>query len=202
MCWTPPRRARGQQPHLPEQSRRSSNSCGPITKRSARPMPGSQKPRPSGTQARATPPRLPTTTCRSLRSPAFACWRISHRRDPPRSSTGPPFFHTWELRGRYPFFSHEKYGVEATKTLRVRLQALLDELIAGRRIRARGVYGFFPRQPRGRGRGSVCRWLPFVRAHEVPFPAPADGEARQLPELVAGGLHRAEARSGHPGALR
>ncbi|MFO1458077.1 MAG: methionine synthase [Verrucomicrobiota bacterium] len=55
-----------------------------------------------------------------------------------------PFFHTWELRGRYPsILSHEKYGVEATK-LFASAQALLDELIAGRRIRARGVYGFFP----------------------------------------------------------
>jgi len=55
-----------------------------------------------------------------------------------------PFFHTWELRGRYPaILSHEKYGAEGTR-LFASAQALLDELIAGRRLRARGVHGLFP----------------------------------------------------------
>ncbi|MCW5559921.1 MAG: cobalamin-dependent protein, partial [Verrucomicrobiae bacterium] len=55
-----------------------------------------------------------------------------------------PFFHTWELRGRYPaILTHEKYGVEATRLFES-AQTLLDELISGRRIHARGVYGLFP----------------------------------------------------------
>jgi 5-methyltetrahydrofolate--homocysteine methyltransferase len=55
-----------------------------------------------------------------------------------------PFFHTWELRGRYPaILKHEKYGEEAQK-LFVDAQALLDDLIARKRIRACGVYGIFP----------------------------------------------------------
>jgi 5-methyltetrahydrofolate--homocysteine methyltransferase len=55
-----------------------------------------------------------------------------------------PFFHTWELRGRYPsILQHEKYGVEATK-LFTAAQTLLDELIAQKLIRATAVYGFFP----------------------------------------------------------
>ena len=55
-----------------------------------------------------------------------------------------PFFHTWELRGRYPsILKHEKYGAEATQ-LFASAQSLLDELIAGKRIHARAVYGLFP----------------------------------------------------------
>ena len=55
-----------------------------------------------------------------------------------------PFFHTWELRGRYPaILQHEKYGEEAQK-LFADAQALLDDLIARKRIRACGVYGIFP----------------------------------------------------------
>jgi 5-methyltetrahydrofolate--homocysteine methyltransferase len=55
-----------------------------------------------------------------------------------------PFFHTWELRGRYPsILQHEKHGEEARK-LFADAQELLETLIAGRRIRARGVYGLFP----------------------------------------------------------
>jgi 5-methyltetrahydrofolate--homocysteine methyltransferase len=55
-----------------------------------------------------------------------------------------PFFHTWELRGRYPsILQHEKYGVEATKLFND-AQQLLDQIIAKKLIQARGVYGIFP----------------------------------------------------------
>jgi len=55
-----------------------------------------------------------------------------------------PFFHTWELRGVYPkILQHEKYGAEATKLFND-AQKLLDEIIAKKLIRARGVYGIFP----------------------------------------------------------
>jgi 5-methyltetrahydrofolate--homocysteine methyltransferase len=55
-----------------------------------------------------------------------------------------PFFHTWELRGRYPaIFQHEKYGEQAQK-LFAEAQELLDRIIDGKWLRARGVYGIFP----------------------------------------------------------
>ncbi len=55
-----------------------------------------------------------------------------------------PFFHTWELRGRYPsILQHEKHGEEARK-LFADAQELLGDLVRNRRIRARGVYGLFP----------------------------------------------------------
>ncbi|MBX3732250.1 MAG: methionine synthase [Verrucomicrobiae bacterium] len=55
-----------------------------------------------------------------------------------------PFFHTWELRGRHPaILTNAKYGAEATR-LFASAQTLLDEIIAGRQLRARGVFGIFP----------------------------------------------------------
>jgi len=55
-----------------------------------------------------------------------------------------PFFHTWELKGVYPrILDDEKYGKQA-RQIYSEANALLDQIIAGRLVRARGVYGFFP----------------------------------------------------------
>ena len=55
-----------------------------------------------------------------------------------------PFFHTWELRGRYPaILDHPKHGEEARR-LFADAQELLKEILARRSLRARAVYGFFP----------------------------------------------------------
>jgi 5-methyltetrahydrofolate--homocysteine methyltransferase len=55
-----------------------------------------------------------------------------------------PFFHTWELRGRYPaILQHEKHGEEARK-LFADAQALLNRFVREKVLQPRGVYGFFP----------------------------------------------------------
>jgi 5-methyltetrahydrofolate--homocysteine methyltransferase len=55
-----------------------------------------------------------------------------------------PFFHTWELRGRYPsILQHEKHGAQA-RELFADAQKLLEKLVNKNLIAARGVYGFFP----------------------------------------------------------
>jgi 5-methyltetrahydrofolate--homocysteine methyltransferase len=55
-----------------------------------------------------------------------------------------PFFHTWELRGRYPsILQHEKHGEEARK-LFADAQQLLDLIVTKKLIEPRGVFGFFP----------------------------------------------------------
>jgi len=55
-----------------------------------------------------------------------------------------PLFHTWELRGVYPqILQHEKYGEQA-RTIFKEANAMLDEIISKKLLRARGVYGFFP----------------------------------------------------------
>jgi 5-methyltetrahydrofolate--homocysteine methyltransferase len=51
-----------------------------------------------------------------------------------------PFFHTWEMRGRYPAILE---NVEAKK-LFDEAQALLQEIVSEKLLTARAVYGFFP----------------------------------------------------------
>jgi len=60
-----------------------------------------------------------------------------------------PFFHTWELKGVYPrILEHEKYGEQA-RTIFKEGNQLLDEIIAKKLLRARGVYGFFAANAEG-----------------------------------------------------
>jgi 5-methyltetrahydrofolate--homocysteine methyltransferase len=55
-----------------------------------------------------------------------------------------PFFFSWELRHPYPqILDHDEYGEAATELFE-NAQRLLDEIIAEGKLRASGVYGFFP----------------------------------------------------------
>ena len=54
------------------------------------------------------------------------------------------FFIAWELRGRYPqILEHPKYG-EAARDLLAAGRRKLEEIIAGKKLRASAVYGFWP----------------------------------------------------------
>jgi 5-methyltetrahydrofolate--homocysteine methyltransferase len=54
-----------------------------------------------------------------------------------------PFFHTWELRGRFPaIFDDATVGVKA-KELYDDARRLLEEIVQKKLLRAKGVYGFF-----------------------------------------------------------
>ncbi len=55
-----------------------------------------------------------------------------------------PFFHTWELRGRYPKILEDPTVGTKAKELFDDAQKLLKEIIAKKLVTARGVYGFFP----------------------------------------------------------
>jgi 5-methyltetrahydrofolate--homocysteine methyltransferase len=55
-----------------------------------------------------------------------------------------PFFAAWELRGKYPkIFDDPQVGGEARK-LYDDARRLLDDMVSNKRLRARGVYGFWP----------------------------------------------------------
>jgi 5-methyltetrahydrofolate--homocysteine methyltransferase len=55
-----------------------------------------------------------------------------------------PFFHAWELRGRYPaIFDDPTVGTKA-RELFDDAQALLKNIVAQKLLRARAVYAFFP----------------------------------------------------------
>ena len=60
-----------------------------------------------------------------------------------------PFFHAWELRGRFPKILQDPVvGAEATKLYRD-AQILLGKILKEKRIRARGVMAFFPANSEG-----------------------------------------------------
>ena len=60
-----------------------------------------------------------------------------------------PFFGAWELRGRYPaILEDEKVGEEAKK-LFDDARELLGEIVEGRLLKARAVWGFFPAHSTG-----------------------------------------------------
>ena len=55
-----------------------------------------------------------------------------------------PLFHTWGLKGVYPrIFENENYGGQARQIFED-ANAMLDRIIAGKLLTARGVYGLFP----------------------------------------------------------
>ncbi len=106
---------------------------------------------------RGPKPVLPLETARARRlagdwatvdipEPAFLGVRVIG--DQPLSELVPyidwsPFFHTWELNGRYPsIFEHATIGARA-KELFEDAQRLLARIVTERLLRARGVYGFF-----------------------------------------------------------
>jgi len=55
-----------------------------------------------------------------------------------------PFFRTWEMKGKYPaILTDETYGEAATKLFE-EAQVILNEMITGGQLKARGVYGIWP----------------------------------------------------------
>jgi 5-methyltetrahydrofolate--homocysteine methyltransferase len=55
-----------------------------------------------------------------------------------------PFFHTWELRGRYPaILQHEKHGEQA-RQLFADAQKLLNDIVTKKLLQLRAAYGLFP----------------------------------------------------------
>ncbi len=60
-----------------------------------------------------------------------------------------PFFHAWELKGVYPrIFDDPARGAQARQIF-TEANALLDRIIEGKLITARGVYGLFPANATG-----------------------------------------------------
>jgi 5-methyltetrahydrofolate--homocysteine methyltransferase len=55
-----------------------------------------------------------------------------------------PFFHAWELRGRYPDILNHPVSGEAARRLFDDAQVMLDQAVRGKWLRASGVLGLFP----------------------------------------------------------
>ncbi len=54
------------------------------------------------------------------------------------------FFSAWELKGRFPAILDDPRHGEAARDLYAQAQKLLQRMVDGRLLRARGVYGFWP----------------------------------------------------------
>jgi 5-methyltetrahydrofolate--homocysteine methyltransferase len=89
-----------------------------------------------------------------------------------------PFFHTWELSGRYPAILDDPKKGDAARKVFADGRALLHRIVAERLLTARGTYGFFPaRSTAGDEIVRVCAG-PQPRARAVPMP-------RQQEDLIA-----------------
>ncbi len=75
-----------------------------------------------------------------------------------------PFFHTWELSGRYPAILDDPKKGDAARKVFADGRALLDRIVAESLLTARGTYGFFPA---GSTANDEIVVLDPARAHEL-----------------------------------
>jgi 5-methyltetrahydrofolate--homocysteine methyltransferase len=98
-------------------------------------------------EARERKPNLKWTS--NGRPPAPAFTGVRRLYDLPLDSLVPfidwtPFFHAWELRGKYPEIFADRTAGARAKEVFVDGQKLLDRIVSRKLLRARGVYGFWP----------------------------------------------------------
>ena len=60
-----------------------------------------------------------------------------------------PFFHTWEMRGRYPELLDDPVRGPAARELFANAQELLREIVGKKLLVARAIYGFYPANSEG-----------------------------------------------------
>src|SRR5205807_547668 len=60
-----------------------------------------------------------------------------------------PFFHTWELKGRYPAILDDPVVGEVARELFADAQQILDQIVKQNLLKPRGVYGFWPANATG-----------------------------------------------------
>jgi len=60
-----------------------------------------------------------------------------------------PFFHTWEMRGRYPDLFNDPARGPAARELFANAQELLQKIVDEKLFTAQGVYGFYPANSHG-----------------------------------------------------
>ena len=89
-----------------------------------------------------------------------------------------PFFHTWELSGRYPAILDDPRKGDAARKLFADAQALLARIVGERLLAARATYGFFPA---GSTEGDEIAVFSPDRAQEIArFPMPRQREDKQV----------------------
>ena len=75
-----------------------------------------------------------------------------------------PFFHTWEMRGRYPNLLSDPTRGPAARELFANAQELLNEIVEKKLFTAHGVYGFFTANSDG---DDIIVYADVTRANEL-----------------------------------
>jgi 5-methyltetrahydrofolate--homocysteine methyltransferase len=75
-----------------------------------------------------------------------------------------PFFHTWEIRGRYPDLLSDPTRGPAARELFANARELLHEIVEKELFTAHGVYGFFPANSDG---DDIAVFADVTRAQEI-----------------------------------
>ncbi|HEX5064157.1 MAG TPA: vitamin B12 dependent-methionine synthase activation domain-containing protein, partial [Kofleriaceae bacterium] len=107
-----------------------------------------------------------------------------------------PFFHTWELSGRYPAILDDPKKGDAARKVFADGQALLQRIVGGKLLRARATYGFFPAHAEGDDLVVGDKRFPMLRQQEdkdvclslADFVAPTPGKDYVGAFIVTAGL--------------
>ena len=142
-------------------------------------------------------PGRAATTCTTWRPSSCGPSTTTRSRSCARYIDWQPFFNAWEMRGRFPDILHNPATGEAARRLYEDAQAMLDQIIEGKWLRASGVFGLFPaNQVRRRRHRGLHRRVAQHRPDDAAPAAAADRGPRRLGAQVAGRLRRAEGRPG------
>ena len=89
-----------------------------------------------------------------------------------------PFFHTWELSGRYPAILDDPKKGDAARKVFADGQALLKRIVSEKLLKARATYGFFPAASIDE---EILMFDPADRAREIArFPMPRQREDKEV----------------------
>jgi 5-methyltetrahydrofolate--homocysteine methyltransferase len=89
-----------------------------------------------------------------------------------------PFFHTWELSGRYPAILEDPRKGDAARKVFADGRALLDRIVAEQLLTAHGTYGFFPAG--STERDEIVVFAPDKGRELVRFPMPRQQEDKEV----------------------
>lgn len=123
--------------------------------------------------ARANPPIIDWASY-SPPQPEFTGTRVIENqslRELARYIDWTPFFHSWELRGVWlpeetRFKTKNDAVAEEAAKLYVEAQEILEEIIAGERLTAKGVFGFFPANKADDNPDDIIVWEDATRVTE------------------------------------
>ncbi len=108
-----------------------------------------------------------------------------------------PFFHTWELSGRYPAILQDPRKGDAARKVFADGQALLATIVAGKLLTARATYGLFPAA--ATPDDVIHVWGPDRGGEIAAFPMPRQREDKEVTLSLADFIAPAAGAPSGPG---